>query len=69
MSARALFNAGACVFLEVWTGKESLLLPVPVSLVNIAEKLVKKCRVMHVDPLGSHGKQPARMNGRPASRE
>jgi hypothetical protein len=49
MVARALFNAGTCVFLEVWTGKESILLPILVSLVNIAEKMVKKCRVMHVD--------------------
>jgi hypothetical protein len=68
--ARALFNAGTCVFLEVWTDNEEIpLLPVLVSLVNIAEKLVKKCRVLHVAPSGSHGRQLARIHGRPASTE
>jgi hypothetical protein len=36
--------------------QEIPLLPVPVSLVNIAEKRVKKCRLMHVAPSGSHRK-------------
>jgi hypothetical protein len=27
MSARALFNAGTCVFLEIWMGKEILFCP------------------------------------------
>jgi len=35
--ARALFTAGTCVFLEIWTGKKISFLPVPVSLVNIAK--------------------------------
>jgi hypothetical protein len=69
MSAMALFNAGTCVFLEVWTGnKRSLFCPFFVSLVNIAEKRVKKCRLMHVAPSGSHGKQPGRLHVRQASR-
>jgi len=42
--------------------------PFLVLLVNISLKLVKKCRVMHVTPLGSHGKQVVLMNSRPASR-
>ncbi len=52
MAARALFSAGTCVFPEIWTGKESLLLPVPVSLVNIAQKKGEK---MQAHARGPHG--------------